>query len=169
MSQTGAGTLTLTGTNSISGSVTVDPSTLTNNAAFTAANGFEASTGSTLAGTGTYNGNVIVDAGGSLASTGTVNGSTVTVNAGGSVTSTGTITGGLYVSGTMDPGGPSATSILNAGGLNLYAGAAFDVELNGTTPGTGYDQVVVDQPISLGSATSTSSASMPASCWREFH
>ena len=153
VAETGAGTLTLTGTNSISGSVTVDPSTLTNNAAFTAANGFEASTGSTLAGTGTYNGNVIVDAGGSLASTGTVNGSTVTVNAGGSVTSTGTITGGLYVSGTMDPGGPSATSILNAGGLNLYAGAAFDVELNGTTPGTGYDQVVVNQPISLGGAT----------------
>ena len=52
--------LTLTGTSSISGSVSVDPSTLINNGAFTAASGFTVSTGSTLYGTGTDDGGVVV-------------------------------------------------------------------------------------------------------------
>ncbi|HEV8267133.1 MAG TPA: autotransporter, partial [Thermoanaerobaculia bacterium] len=59
----------------------------------------------------------------------------------GAVTSTG---------GTISPG--QSPGILSTGNLSLNASSTFNVELNGTTPGTGYDRVAVNGSVTLGSA-----------------
>lgn len=53
--------------------------------------------------------------------------------------------------GTLGPGG-SAGQLICENGVTLKAGAYFDVELNGTTAVTDYDQLVVDEGLNLGSA-----------------
>ena len=103
---TGTNTLALTGTSSISGSVSVDPSTLTNNGTLTAASGFSVSNGSILNGAGT-------DA------------------------------GSVNVSGTLEAGTGSATGILTTGDLSFGSGGIVAIQLNGTTAGSGYDQLSV--------------------------
>jgi hypothetical protein len=84
--------------------------------------------------TGTYPGNVNVNKAITLAGTFTVGG-TLTISAAGAVLSPG-----------YSPG------IINSGNLSLSAGSNVNIELNGTTPGTGYDQLNVTGTVSLGNA-----------------
>lgn len=84
--------------------------------------------------TGSMQSPVTVDAGGLLAGTGTI-ANTVTVNAG----------------GTLSPG--LSPGIINTGNLALTVASTLDIEIDGPTVGTQYDQVNVTGTVSLGSAT----------------
>ena len=81
--------------------------------------------------------------------------SNVTVAAGSILGGTGTINGSVSsVGGTVSPGSPDTTpGILNSGALTLNAASTFNVQINGTTPGTNYDQLNVAGALSLGNAT----------------
>ena len=109
----GSGTLTLTGNNIYTGGTTVNGGTLLVN---------------NTAGSGTGSGAVTVNnAGTTLGGTGTISG-TVTVNAGANIA----------------PGnGGNTTAILNTGALTLASTSNFRVDINGTTAGSGYDQLNV--------------------------
>ncbi len=67
----------------------------------------------------------------------------VTVGALGLLGGTGIFTGAVSVSGVLAPGGVGATSVFKTGALTFGAGGVFDVDINGTTAGTGYDQLQV--------------------------
>ncbi len=82
--------------------------------------------------TGSMPGPVIVNAGGTLGGTGTINGP-VTVNAG----------------GTLAPG--LSPGIINTGNLNLAG--IFQVEIQGTTLGTQYDNTNVTGTVTIAGAT----------------
>lgn len=51
--------------------------------------------------------------------------------------------------GTISPG-TSAGILTSQGNTTLAAGSALNIELNGTTPGTGYDQFLVNGTVTLG-------------------
>jgi len=53
--------------------------------------------------------------------------------------------------GNLAPGG-SIGQLFCENGVTLTEGANFNVELNGTTAGSGYDQLIVDESLDLGSA-----------------
>ncbi|HEY0545790.1 MAG TPA: cohesin domain-containing protein [Pyrinomonadaceae bacterium] len=83
---------------------------------------------------GTYAGNVDVN-------------KVMTIN--GSFTVSGTFTVSA-VGATVSPG--NTPGIINTGNLSLTAGSNLNIELNGTAPGTGYDQINVTGTVSLGGA-----------------
>ncbi len=101
---------------------------------------FNAGTGTTTMGGGTFltgsgrdiPGHVTVASGGTLGGTGTTG--AITVQSGG------------HVAPGTSPG------ILNSGNVSFSSGSNFDVELNGTTVGTQYDQLNVTGSVSLGNA-----------------
>ncbi len=99
-----------------------------------------------LGGTNTY-GPTTVNAG-TLLVNGTQSGNSVAVNAGGTLGGTGNA--GLITStgGTVSPG--VSPGILNSASATFDAASTFTVELNGTTPGTGHDQLLVSGPATLG-------------------
>jgi autotransporter-associated beta strand protein len=109
----GSGTLTITGTNAYSGGTTVNGGTLLVN---------------NTIGSGTGDGGVTVNgAGTTLGGTGIIT-ERVTVNAGANIA----------------PGnGGHTTSVLTVGAVTLAPGANFLVDINGTSPGSGYDRLVV--------------------------
>src|SRR5262249_38323915 len=78
---------------------------------------------------------------------------------GGSVSGTGTvgtITNGSPATGTVSPGNndtASPTGILHSNDVTWSTGNTFFLDLNNTTVGTGYDQLVVNGVPTLGSAT----------------
>ena len=76
----------------------------------------------------------------------------VTVASGGTLGGTGS-TGAITAQsgGHVAPG--TSPGILNSGNVSFSSGSNFDVELNGTTVGTQYDQLNVTGAVSLGSAT----------------
>ena len=115
-----------------------------------------------LSGADTYTGATTVDAaGGTLIINGTLSGSAVTVN-GGILGGSGIITQSVTVNtgGTLAPG--NSPGILSTGSLNLAAGSTFAVELNGSTVGTGYDQVNVTGGITLAGSLTLSLGYAPA-------
>lgn len=76
----------------------------------------------------------------------------VVVN-GGRLAGTGSLGSALLNGGTIAPGA-SPGILFDQGPLTFGApAAAFEVEINGTTAGTGYDQISVSGPVSLGGAT----------------
>jgi len=85
---------------------------------------------------------------------------TVTVNAGGVLGGTGTLgtaaatrnvvvnSGGAIAPGTNSPGTLTVT-----GNVTFNTGSSFTVKLNGATPGTQHDRLVVAGDVTLGNAT----------------
>lgn len=101
-----------------------------------------------LAGNNTYTGTTTVSNGTLL-----VNGDqsaatgTVTVNNSGTLGGNGIIGGAVQVDGNLAPG--NSTGILTTGAVTLNSTSNFILEINGTTPGTGYDQLVVNGTVTL--------------------
>ena len=93
-----------------------------------------------LSNTETYTGPTAVNAG-TLQLTGHLSvQSTVTVAAGAAIDGTGTYAGSVNVDGTIEAGTPATTGILTTGNLTFGSGT-LDAQLNGTTAGSGDDQV----------------------------
>jgi len=65
----------------------------------------------------------------------------------------GSVTSGGTSAKILNPGLPLAAAILTCSNLTLSGTTSFQVELNGTTPGSGYDQLVVNGSVSLNNAT----------------
>ena len=107
----------------------------------------------TLSKTDTYTGLTTVS-GGTLDVTGTLSASSVTVNSGGTLGGTGTV-GAITASsgGMVEPGVAGATGILNSATATLGSGSTFAVLLDGTTAGTGYDELNITGTASLGNST----------------
>jgi fibronectin-binding autotransporter adhesin len=105
-------------------------------------------------GNNSYTGATIVNAGTLL-----VNGDqstatgAVTVNNGGTLGGSGTIGGTVTMNSgaTLAPG--NSTGILHTGALTLSSGSTFTVELNNTTAGTGYDQVISSSAMTFNGST----------------
>jgi autotransporter-associated beta strand protein len=98
-----------------------------------------------LGGGNTYLGGSTVN-GGTLQVDGAQGGSAVQVNGGSRLQGTGTV-GRVSLSGALAPG--SSPGILTCSNLSTAAGGTLQMELNGTTPGTGYDQINVRGAVSL--------------------
>jgi hypothetical protein len=97
----------------------------------------------TLTGTLVTGGNQTVN-GGTLLENGSSNNHTWTVNNSGTLGGTGTVGGPVVVNagGNLSPGnGGNTTAVLQTGTLTLAANSNFRVDINGTTAGTGYDQI----------------------------
>lgn len=110
-----------------------------------------------LSGTNTYSGPTNVN-NGTLSVTGsTGSSSTVTVASGATLTGTGFVNGPVSVSsgGNLSPG--ISVDIFDTGNASFTSGANFNVDLNGATVGTGYDQLNVTGSVSLGSSNLVSS------------
>ena len=153
-----AGTLTLTGNNTYSGGTTVAAGTLfANNAAADGTDGPSSGTGT---------GDVLILNGARLGGRGSIGASVIP---GEGFTPATTTTIGLSQSPARSPAGTNAiTTVVNPGilgagatlngtailtvngNLTLSSNALLEVELAGTTAGTGYDQVRVGGVISLG-------------------
>ena len=79
--------------------------------------------------------------------------SQLTVKSGATVKGEGTLTAAVVVEsgGNVSPG--ASPGVLRTGPLTLNSGSSFNVEINGSTPGSGgYDQVVASGPVNLGNA-----------------
>ena len=96
----------------------------------------------TLGDANTYTGATTVNAG-TLLVNGSQSASAVTVNSGAILGGTNGTVGAINASGgTVSPGAASAGSgILNSGNVSFSSTAAFNVDLNGTIVGSGYDQL----------------------------
>jgi autotransporter-associated beta strand protein len=113
----------------------------------------------TLSGTDTYSGATSVNAGTLSVNGALSNTSTVTVASGATLGGTGSIgtvgaSGAVTVQsgGTLGPGNSAGTLTLN-NGLTAASGSTLSMELNGTTAGSGYDQIVVKGSVNVSSAT----------------
>lgn len=99
-----------------------------------------------LTGVITQTGNIVVNAGTLLLNTNLpTSTNTVTVNNNGKLGGSGSITRTVIANsgGTLAPGNSPGILTID-GNLTLNAGSIFNVELNGTTIGTGYDNITVN-------------------------
>ena len=118
----------------------------------------------TLTGASTYTGPTVVSAG-NLRVNGSLT-SAVTVNGSGTLSGTGTTGGVTAAAGVIvNPGGTGPGILTAAGGVALGPGSSFVVRLNGTAPGSGYDQLRVTgagSTVSLGGSLSVQVGFAPA-------
>jgi autotransporter-associated beta strand protein len=105
----------------------------------------------TLSSDNTYGGPTAIYAGtlNVANTTGSATGSgALTVNSGATLTGSGSIAGPVTLAGTLSPGnGPGILTVNNQ--VTFQAGSTFNLEVNGSTPGNGYDQLVTTGPVSL--------------------
>ena len=157
----------LTGGGTTGGNVTLGTATLTvggDNSSTAYAGVFSGTGGAltkigsgtfTLTGTNTYTGSTTVSNGTLLVNGSTASTSSVSVSNGAIMGGSGTVAGPVSDSGTLSPGQASGspTAVLNTGAETFNSGAAFDVDLGGTTPGSGYDQLNVAGTVSIAATT----------------
>jgi autotransporter-associated beta strand protein len=109
----------------------------------------------TLSGTNTYTGVTTVTGGqlfingNSSAATGAVNVNSGGTTLGGSGTTGGAVTVASGSNLSPGPTGVGSTAVFGTGALTLNGGSFFNVDLNGTTVGSGYDQVSVIGTVTL--------------------
>jgi hypothetical protein len=104
-------------------------------------------TGTTM---NSFVGSVVVDSG-EFRADGLFTDGSFAVN-GGLLTGTGTVSSVTMNGGTLLPG--ASPGILHVqGNVTMSAGAVFEVELKGPTPGNGYDQLEVNGAVNLAGAT----------------
>jgi autotransporter-associated beta strand protein len=142
LTKQGGGVFTLTGVNTYSGATTVEAGTLRLNGG---ANRLRTNT------------NLTVAAGAVLHLDG-CNQSVRSLAGSGTVTTTGG--GVLTISRTLEPG--ASPGVLTVGNFALDAGATTNVELDGSNPGTQYDQIVATGDVSLNGTLSVSLGFTPA-------
>jgi autotransporter-associated beta strand protein len=111
-----------------------------------------------LSGPNTYTGATTVNNGSLFVNGSTVAASAVTVNnSGTTLGGSGTIGGTVNVASgaNLSPGatGVGSTAILHTGALTLASGSFFNVDLNNTTAGTGYDQLISSHILSIAGST----------------
>jgi len=107
-----------------------------------------------LSSANTYGGATTIN-GGTLQVDGSLSASAnaVAVNNGGTLAGSGTISRAVNVAngGSIAPG--SSTAILNTGAVAFSSSSTFNIEVDGTTPGTGFDQLNVSGAVTLTGAT----------------
>jgi autotransporter-associated beta strand protein len=119
---------------------------------------FKSGTGTlTLSGVSALSGSTNLESGG-LTVTGTLASSPFIVT-GGTLAGGGTIGPLTMTGGTLAPGGPARLTI--TGDATLGSGSTFAVVVNGTLPGSGHDQLVVDGRVTLA-GTLQVSLTLPA-------
>lgn len=134
LTKTGPGILAISGTQSLTGDLAISAGSVN------------------LGGVGAGAGKVTL-AGGELRLTGSLSGS-VEVNGGilsgsGDAATTGRVAGLTTINGgVIAPGGAVSGILLLAGGVQ-FQGGAFSADLNGTTAGTGYDQLSIQGPVQM--------------------
>ncbi|MEO7098796.1 MAG: autotransporter-associated beta strand repeat-containing protein [Luteolibacter sp.] len=107
----------------------------------------------TLTGTNSYTGNTTVNAGKLVVNGNSSTSVLTTVNSTATLGGSGTI-GALTVmsGGTVAPG--NSPGILSAGSTDLQAGSTLSMDINGSTLGSGYDQLNITGTVSLANALS---------------
>ncbi|MBT3374776.1 MAG: hypothetical protein HN406_04215, partial [Lentisphaerae bacterium] len=90
---------------------------------------------------------------GTLLVNGALTGSAVAVNDGGTLGGTGSIAGSVSAASGSAIAPGASPGMLSTGPVALVSGAELTMEFNGTTPGTGHDQLAVTGTVDLGGAT----------------
>ena len=111
----------------------------------------------TLTGANTYTGGTTVNAGSlfinNTSGSGTGTGAITVTGSGTTLGGNGTMSGAVSVASgnNLAPGasGVGSTAVLKTGALTLSSGSNFQVDINGTTVGTGYDQLGVTNGASI--------------------
>ncbi|TRO24205.1 DUF4347 domain-containing protein, partial [Ectopseudomonas mendocina] len=109
----------------------------------------------TLSGSNTNTGTTSVSAG-TLVVDGSTNSATTVAN-GATLAGGGTLGGDVIVQngGTLSPGNGGAGTLSVNGNLTLDAGSTLALDINGTSAGSGYDQIVVNGAVDVSGATLT--------------
>jgi autotransporter-associated beta strand protein len=109
----------------------------------------------TFTGSNNYTGGTLVK-GGKLFVNGSISGTT-TIYSAGTLGGTGTVGAvSALASGTLSPG-VNGPGILSTGSLSLNSGAHLAMDLNGTTAGSGYDQIKASAAINLNADSGSKS------------
>ncbi len=113
-----------------------------------------------LAGDSTYTGTTTVNEG-TLLVDGSLGNSAVSVSSGGILGGSGAIAGGITVAGggIVAPGG--STGILSAGDISFEEFSTLGIEIDGITPGAGYDRLQVSGSVTLAGLLSVTMSYTP--------
>ncbi|MEQ8334582.1 DUF4347 domain-containing protein [Nisaea sp.] len=177
LTKSGTGTVILSGTNTYSGGTTVNGGTLqvSGGNALADAGAVSVASGATLdlnntsetvgslTGSGTLNigtgtltltNAAATNFSGTISGTGTIaGGGTYTVASGATLAGTSTFSTAVTVAsgGTIAPG--NSPGKISTGNLTLASGSTANMEIEGTVPGTGYDQIAVTGTVTISGAT----------------
>ena len=108
----------------------------------------------TLSGVNSYNGTTTVSAG-TLLVTGSLNGvGAISIASGATLGGTGSLAGAVTVgSGGKIASGIDVGTLALGNGLTIASGGTLSAEIAGSTPGTGYDQIMVTGTVNVSGAT----------------